>query len=141
MIPTDAARRSCRNSPLAPAFCVRAMRSFLTAVVSLLACAAPASAGTVAVGSEHGRLEAVYVAGPGQRNDVTATRPTDYTVRIHDEAATLTPGDGCKSLDERTVECESPAAPEPRQSLEVVHVLAGGMDDVVRSVGEPHRGN
>src|SRR3954454_24162600 len=90
---------------------VRAMRSFLTAVVSLLACAAPASAGTVAVGSGAGRLEAVYVADPGQRNDVTATRPTDYTVRIHDEAATLTPGDGCKAVDERTVECESPPVP------------------------------
>src|SRR3954470_24248653 len=85
---------------------VRAMRALLTAVLTLLACAAPASAGTVAVGSENGKPVAVYTADPGQRNDVTTTLPDDFSVRIHDEAATLTPGNSCKAIDARTVECE-----------------------------------
>jgi hypothetical protein len=121
------------------------MRSFLTAVVTLLACAAPASAGMVRVSydtglPEPGAPEAVYVADPGQRNDVTAIWPDDYTVRVHDEAATLTPGRDCASIDDRTVECAGPHSPEFRERLHRVHVLAGDMDDVVRSVGEPHPG-
>jgi hypothetical protein len=111
------------------------MRSFLTATVALLAFAAPASAGTVAVRTESGKPVAVYTADPGQRNDVTATLPDDFSVRIHDEAATLTAGDSCKSIDDRTVECEG-----GQGLLHRVHVLAGDRDDVVRSIGEPHPG-
>jgi hypothetical protein len=116
------------------------MRFVLTAVVTVLACAAPASAATVSVSFDTGTPEAVYVADPGQRNDVTATQPTDFTVRVHEEAAPLTPGEGCTAIDDRTVECEGPHDPELRGSLHRVHVLAGDMDDIVRSIGEPHPG-
>jgi hypothetical protein len=53
-----------------------------------------------------------YTALPGERNDVAVqTMPrsagADFTpIVVRDDGARLTPGDGCRALDEHAVECE-----------------------------------
>ena len=81
----------------------------------------------------------VYDAAPGERNDVAVSTVDDYTLRVRDAGATVTPGPGCRSLDDRTAECHYPPQPyDPAVGVYLVfaRVDAGDLDDRVVSDGD-----
>src|SRR3954447_15069783 len=97
----------------------------------LLALASPASAGTLVWRGDcsyryYCSHEVTYTAAPGERNDVTVTRP-EGAVLVHDAGAPVT---GCEPIDPYTARCSPPVA-EPV----LVTVLLGDGDDVAHSTG------
>jgi hypothetical protein len=106
------------------------------AVLGALMAAGPASAAQVEVRSgDEFRSSISYEAAPGERNDLLLSSVDDYTVRVADPGATITPGPGCRAIDAHTAECSTSS--EPTQPfLYTAHVAAGDMDDVVRSSHE-----
>src|SRR3954470_14378482 len=97
----------------------------------LLALASPASAGTLVWRGDcsyryYCSHEVTYTAAPGERNDVTVTRPGG-AVLVHDAGA---PVSGCQAIDAHTAQC----SPPPSEPI-LVRVLLGDGDDVARSTG------
>ena len=115
---------------------------FISVAALSLAAAAPASAGTVEVrdvprefGSD---WELVHAAAPGERNDIAFTFVDDYTLRVSDAGAAITPGARCRAIDANTAECT--VRDEPQRAgvpyLVIARSTTGDGDDVVRSIGE-----
>ena len=120
------------------------VRPLLIGCALVLSGAAPAAAATAEVGvgerANYTEWEVRYVAAPGERNEVAARLlPDNHTMRIDDPGATITPGNGCRSLTRTAVECTNAgAAPVPgmRPYLSALWIRAGDGDDVIRSTGE-----
>ena len=98
----------------------------------LLALAAPASAGTIVTGGDcsaryYCTHEATYTAAPGERNDVTVTRPGPGLAQIHDAGA---PVQGCLRVDDHTALCGAPAS----ESF-TIQVNLGDGDDAAHATG------
>jgi Ca2+-binding RTX toxin-like protein len=91
-----------------------------------LALPAGAAAGTASVaaeGDDHG--VAMYVAAPGERNDVTV-RYDGRVVIVHDTGAPVASAEGCTPVDAHTAVCTVDAVPLPW-----AHVTLGDGDDRV----------
>ena len=129
-------------------------RALLVALVGSAILAAPASAAEVEVrvvearhhyaSSPRPEWRAVFVAAPGERNDVRVSAPFAGPIRFHDPAAPVRAGDGCRLLDEHTAECslsdeqkaQGPRRPNLDPHLSIAQVDAGDGDDVVRVTSE-----
>lgn len=75
-----------------------------------LVLAPAAQAGTVRVTSDCDKIgctwDAEYSAAPGERNDVTMSRPSGYeVVEIRDDGAFVIAGSGCTALDPHAARC------------------------------------
>lgn len=105
----------------------------LPLLVVLAATPGTALAATAEVREGTNRMEAVYTAAPGERNDVLVSHVDDYTLRIADPGAVIAPGAGCRAVDQHTVECANPDGSSRFSYLYAARVLAGDGDDVVRS--------
>jgi Ca2+-binding RTX toxin-like protein len=112
------------------------MRSFapLLAVCAAVASVVPstASGATVGVREDFSFLEVVFVAAPGERNEVVMTPggPGDFGWNIHDPGAALVPvDDRCRTLDPNTVRCEVPASDNPHVAIVGADADLGDLDD------------
>jgi hypothetical protein len=103
---------------------------------SLLVSVCPAHAANVEVRTGDNGGEAYYVAGAGERNDILFSAVDDFTLRVADSGATITVGAGCRTIDEHTAECHYGPVTEGVPYLGGARVLAGDMDDVIRSSHE-----
>jgi hypothetical protein len=97
----------------------------------LAACAAPAAAATLEIrpGEGGGRWHVHYEAAPGELNDVRVRRVDGDTVRVHDPAAAVAPGERCRAVGEHTAECTAPSG------VSGAVVRTGDGNDVVRVEG------
>lgn len=126
-------------------------RLLLTAIVTLLGGTAglTGSASAAQVWVVPGQDTARYVAAAGEANSALFSSIDSSTIRVTDAGATVTPGAGCRSIDEHTAECkgipvprdpgdfddDSLPPPPPDDSLRAVNVEAGDMDDAINSQG------
>ena len=128
-------------------------RLLLVGTIALLSTGGVAGAATVEVRvvqaeQPHGEYKtpewrAILVAAAGERNDVSVSAVPDGPIRFHDPLAPLEAKDGCRSLDEHTVECAlteeqsrwDMANPDLTPYLRDAEVRAGDGDDVVRQTG------
>src|SRR5687767_3815704 len=85
-------------------------RVLLAALAATVVLAGPASAATVEVRYETVRNQwrLVYVASPGEGNDVRLRKPDEHTVHVHDPAVQLAAGERCRRIDDHTAECGVP---------------------------------
>ena len=70
---------------------------------------------------------AAFVAAPGERNVVAVTRPSDATLRFHDDGAPVTAGPGCRQIGPSDVACDRP---EGSDALAARVDCGTGMDEV-----------
>lgn len=101
------------------------------AVMLALTSAAAASAATVEVKLVVLGDAPVYVAAPGEKNDVLVSRIDERTQRIADPGASITAGRGCTLVDEHTAECRT-----ARETMYYATVSTGDGDDTIRAAGE-----
>src|ERR671921_529873 len=107
------------------------MARLLVATTAALALGAgSAHAATVEVRLEYLRVLPVYVAAPGEANDVVVSRVNDRTLRIADPGASISAGDGCRLVDSHTADCTIPDT-----EVGFARVDAGDRDDTVRATG------
>jgi Ca2+-binding RTX toxin-like protein len=111
----------------------------LAAALCWPAGAEPASAATASVLTGSGMVargqpstwaKAVVAAGAGESNDLTLSRASDETLRLHDAGAVLTPGAGCTSVDAHSVTCSF-----SRADQRAIEVRLGDLDDRLRIGG------
>ena len=101
--------------------------SVFAALAAGLAHASVASAATVTVRDRDGSPAIFYVAGPGERNDVSLR--TDFasegeTTTISDSGAVITTSRRCRSIDAHTAVC-------PTQYVNRAYIAVGDLDDRV----------
>jgi hypothetical protein len=110
---------------------LRPLLVLLGGLVLAAVAAAPAGAATAAAQRECAPpgdrcwFIAKLVAGPGEANRLTVTRPEPATVEYRDAAAPVVAGERCVQLDEHAVRC----------TATFVNTDSGDGDDVVRGLG------